>query len=601
MPSKVLNATFTRSQADPETRSVPAVLSSDAPVPRSGYIEILEHKQGSICLDRFPLPVLVSHDPDKLNIAIAENPVISGGRLRATVKFGESDQAKQLFKDVQNGIVRNLSIGYQWLDFIETDTTTTVNRWQPYELSIVSVPADQNAGFFRNKIMSQVDEQNETNDDVPETAVIDDKIHQRAARMERDRILNIQKFGKISRTAANVIDDLIVRGTSFDDAKAAMLKTWSDQVNSEISRGDPYPYSGENSNFGGHSDVRSAIVDGLLLRSGVHIEDPHPAARDFRNTSIIEIAKILLRDRGDYGSNESPAGILKRAMSTSDLPDLLSNLANKSMIKGFETANTTHDAWVSFREVSDFKQQNRLALSAFEGLVLTPELSEVKYSTLTDSKESYQIATYQRAISFSRQMLVNDDLSQLVDMPQRMGASAKRTESDLVYSILTGSHIMADTVELFAAGRGNLIANILDAAGLAAAVSVLRKAKDIGGYGYLGLRPRWLIVGPDLEMDALELLAALNNPTANASAIPTSDFAKISLIVEPRIESATGWYLLGEGVERVEVGHLDLNGISFESDKDFSTDGMNMKVRLDVGVKALSPLAMLKSTGDASP
>jgi hypothetical protein len=196
-------------------------------------------------------------------------------------------------------------------------------------------------------------------------------------------------------------------------------------------------------------------------------------------------------------------------------------------------------------------------------------------------------------------MLINDDLSQLTDMPARMGASAKRTESDLVYSILTGSHVMADTVELFHASRGNLIADVLDAAGLGAAISILRKAKDIGNRGYLGLRPAWLIVPPELELKALQLLASLNNPTANANAVPGSDFAKISLIVEPRIESATSWRLLGEGVERIEVGHLNDNGISFETENNFSTDAMNMKVRLDCGAKALSPLAMIKSTGDA--
>jgi len=74
----------------------------------------------------------------------------------------------------------------------------------------------------------------------------------------------------------------------------------------------------------------------------------------------------------------------------------------------------------------------------------------------------------------------------------------------------------------------------------------------------------------------------LNNPTANAAAIPNSDFAKIVLIVEPRIESATGWYLLGEGMERIEIGHLDINGISFESEKDFSTDSLSMNLKKSV-------------------
>ena len=109
----VLNATFIRSKADDEARAVPAVLSTEAPVQRSGFEETLIHKQNSIDLTRFPLPVIVSHDPKNVNVAIASDPVISGGRLLATVKFGGSNEARQLYDDVKAGIVRNLSVGYK--------------------------------------------------------------------------------------------------------------------------------------------------------------------------------------------------------------------------------------------------------------------------------------------------------------------------------------------------------------------------------------------------------------------------------------------------------------------------------------------------------
>jgi len=594
MTEKTIFASFTREAADTDKRTIPAVLSTDTGVQRGDYEEVLLHTLSSIDLIRFPLPVLVSHDSGQLNIAIAEKPVISGGKLRANIRFGESDQAKQIFADVQTGIINGLSVGYEWLDYSEEQSKIIkVTRWRPLEVSIVSVPADQNAGFFRNKQMPD-----STTTTTDENEVIDPKIMKRAAIMERERISAIRKFGKMSRSSQATIEELITRGVDFDTARERMLESWSKQVDSESTRGDPGIVSVES--FGGHGDVREAITDGLLLRSGIKVEKPHAAARDFQNTSIVQIAGMLLRDRGDYGSDQSPSNILKRAMSTSDLPYILENIANKAMIGGFAEVATTHDQFVSFRPVTDFKEQSRLALSSFENLQETPELSEVKYSDLTDSKETYKIKSYQRAIGFSRQMLINDDLSQLTDAPARMGASAKRTESDLVYSILTDSHIMADTIELFAASRGNLISDILIDAGLAAAISILRKAKDIGNRGYLGLRPAWLIVSPDQELDALKILASLNNPTANANAIPGSDFAKIKLIVEPRIESPTAWYLLGEGVERIEVGHLNDNGISFETENNFSTDAMNMKVRLDCGAKALSPLAMIKSTGDAA-
>jgi len=139
------------------------------------------------------------------------------------------------------------------------------------------------------------------------------------------------------------------------------------------------------------------------------------------------------------------------------------------------------------------------------------------------------------------------------------------------------------------------------------AMAAIRKAKDIGNNGYLGIKPRWLIVPPDLELMALQILATMVNVQSSSTAIPGSDFAKIEVIVEPRLTTATEWYLIGSGVETIEVGRLQWGGgsdwsgvgagVSFESEKDFSTDAYNLKVRLDAGAKALSPLGMVKSTG----
>ncbi|MEQ1638797.1 MAG: hypothetical protein ABL903_19230 [Methylococcales bacterium] len=79
-------------------------------------------------------------------------------------------------------------------------------------------------------------------------------------------------------------------------------------------------------------------------------------------------------------------------------------------------------------------------MSFFESLKPVAELGEVTYSSLSDGgKESYVISSYQRAIKFSRQMLINDDLGELTGVSMKMGNAARRTEADLVYSIFTGN------------------------------------------------------------------------------------------------------------------------------------------------------------------
>lgn len=234
MPEKTITATFTREAANTDKRTIPAVLSTETGVQRGDYTEILQHSSGSIDLSRFPLPVLVSHDSGQLNVAIAENPAISGGKLRASIRFGESDQAKQIFADVQTGIITGLSVGYEWLDYVEESQTIKVTRWQPLEVSIVSVPADHNAGFFRNKPMPE-----SVNSPVDENENIDPKILKRAATMERDRINKIREFGKKSRTSQAIIENLITRGVDFAEAQEQMLTAWSNSVDKECFRGDP--------------------------------------------------------------------------------------------------------------------------------------------------------------------------------------------------------------------------------------------------------------------------------------------------------------------------------------------------------------------------
>ena len=161
----VYPAQFDRKKAQAETLTVPAVLSTETPVTRGGYQEILKHTKNSIDLSRFPLPLIEAHDGSRLNIGIVENPVIADGKLRATVRFGTSARAIEVFNDVKSGVIRSLSIGYEWMDYTEDGDVTLVTRWRPHEVSIVAIPADQNAGFFRGKPMDKEQDNSTVGDD----------------------------------------------------------------------------------------------------------------------------------------------------------------------------------------------------------------------------------------------------------------------------------------------------------------------------------------------------------------------------------------------------------------------------------------------------
>lgn len=133
---------------------VPATISTDVAVDRGDFREVLLHEPAAVDLSRFPISVIESHDTSTLPVAIAENPRIERGRLRVDIRFGASARAKELLQDVRSGVTRYLSIGYrivrhQWDAARETLTATF---WCPHECSIVAVPADPGAQFFRGHV-----------------------------------------------------------------------------------------------------------------------------------------------------------------------------------------------------------------------------------------------------------------------------------------------------------------------------------------------------------------------------------------------------------------------------------------------------------------
>lgn len=132
-------------------RTVEASLSSETPVHRPGLgREILSHAPGAIDLSRSPLPLITSHNRDETPVGIVEHLAIAGGKLRGILRFGASERALDVWKDVQAGVLRSVSIGYSIITATPQGDDYLVSRWMPYEASLVAVPADPNVGIGRS-------------------------------------------------------------------------------------------------------------------------------------------------------------------------------------------------------------------------------------------------------------------------------------------------------------------------------------------------------------------------------------------------------------------------------------------------------------------
>ena len=148
-----------RAAINEEARTVELAFSSEEPYERWWGLEILDHTQTSMRLGRLTAggPLLMDHDT-RDHVGVIESVQIGKDRVgRAVVRFGKSARAEEVWQDVVDGIRRNVSVGYvihkaQLVEIDEDDGLDTyrVTDWEPYEVSIVSVPADATVGVGRS-------------------------------------------------------------------------------------------------------------------------------------------------------------------------------------------------------------------------------------------------------------------------------------------------------------------------------------------------------------------------------------------------------------------------------------------------------------------
>lgn len=150
------NIQFTREAVNVEARTVSIAVSSESPVERWFGYEILSHDTASIRMGRIlnGAPLLDMHDTDD-QIGVVESCTIDADRvMRAVVRFSKSPDAEIIFQDIVDGIRSKISVGYMVhkmiLDRKEGEQSYyRATDWEPYEVSVVSVAADDFVGVGR--------------------------------------------------------------------------------------------------------------------------------------------------------------------------------------------------------------------------------------------------------------------------------------------------------------------------------------------------------------------------------------------------------------------------------------------------------------------
>ncbi|HHK3105539.1 TPA: ClpP-like prohead protease/major capsid protein fusion protein [Salmonella enterica subsp. enterica serovar Abortusequi] len=435
--------------------------------------------------------------------------------------------------------------------------------------------------------------------------VDENAIRARLQEEQRNRITGIQNVFSLSgdRYASLMAKCIADVDCSLEMAKDRLLAemakgiTPTNQLNGPQNRAEFHAgmYTG-NGNITGDA-VRAAV----MARAGYE-----EAQKDnpYNCMTLRELARISLVARGTGVSSMNPMQMIGMAFthSTSDFGNILLDVANKSILQGWQEAPETFDVWTKKGQLSDFRIAHRVGMGGFSSLRQVREGAEYKYVTTGDKQATIALATYGELFSITRQAIINDDMNMLTDVPMKLGRAAKATIADLVYDVLISNQkLSSDNVALFDKTKhANVLEKaVMDVASLDKARQLMRMQKE--GDRHLNIRPAFVLVPTAMESVSNQVIKSVSVKGAdiNAGIInPVKDFATV--IAEPRLDDAsqsTFYLTAAKGSDTVEVAYL--NGVDepyIDQQEGFTVDGVTTKVRIDAGVAPVDYRGMVKCT-----
>ncbi|TMV83112.1 hypothetical protein FGG78_23230 [Thioclava sp. BHET1] len=312
-------------------------------------------------------------------------------------------------------------------------------------------------------------------------------------------------------------------------------------------------------------------------------------ARRYAYSTPVDMAKELLTLRGESTMALSPASLVTRALhTTSDFPIILGDTVGRVLRDAYQAAPSGIRRLGRQTTTRDFRAVNKIMLGEAPLLEKLNEHGEIKAGTMAEAREAYKVETWARKIGITRQVLVNDDLGAFADLARRMGQAAAETEARILVTLLEAGSgngpTMSDGKTLFHADHGNKAGtgSVISDATLSAARLALRTQKGIKDRT-IRVTPRNLLVPPALETTAEKWLASI----APATAADVNPFSgSLSLVVEPRLSSATRWYVTADPgeIDGLEFAYLSgAEGPQVESRSGWDVDGVEIRVILDFG------------------
>jgi phage head maturation protease len=600
-----------------EKRTVTLSFVSETPVDRWFGAEVLQVDSSAVDMSRFEngLGVLLfNHNRSSVLGRVLRAWVDEATRkAHAEVQFDADEESERIWQKVQSGTLRGVSVGYSvdnWEEVAAGKSSTSGRvqgpayvalRWQPLEISIVSVPADASVGVGRQMEEQEtpnneedermaIEKQTQTPENQRQTPPVAQPVDNSAIEVERKRCADITALCRDFSIDAN---EYVASGRSLAEVQADVL--------SKLRKESPAQNT-TRTQVGEEESVRfsRAATDAILLRGGVKLVTPADGASELRSMRLRDMMIECLERSGNTKARYlADQDLIRESLTGAGaFAGILSNTANKSLSEGYAAADTTFEAWTGKGSNPDFKEATHYKLSEAGELQKMTANGEFKHDEMTEDSSKKSVLTFGESWGLTRQAIINDDLNALTKLPARYAAAARRGINKLVYKTL------ANTAGMFAAGHGNLAAAgaVVSVASIGAGRAAMRQQKNLRGKETLNIAPKFLLAPAAIETAAEQLLASISDPASTNANVKNVFNGKLILVTDAELDqySDKSWYLAAQAglLDTIEVTYL--NGQEspvIESQVAFDVLGMKWRIYIDYGVTFLDWRGVYKNPG----
>ena len=334
-----------------------------------------------------------------------------------------------------------------------------------------------------------------------------------------------------------------------------------------------------------------AMGAAIAKRGGVKAAEVLAAAAPYEGASLRDMAADFYEmQTGRRARGLSPDQLFRHVLasgtagmhSTSDFAQMLNGAAAAIVLDGYQSVSAEWRKVARTFNVDDFKPRDVSGGWDLPDLEKVPEHGEITYGTISRVLGNVKLETFAKGFAFTRQALINNDLSDFTSQSQAYGIMAAKSLSARVWRVFilgtTSVFNMRDGTPFLHASHGNLIASgsdVTDASLTAATTQMLNQSR--GGVS-LGLRPRFLVVGVGQLFKARKVIGV-----DRAQDGTPNQFKDYEIVFEPSFP-ANAWALVADPAQRPMVAVPLLGGREEPeviSEAHFDTFGVRTRVSLD--------------------